>query len=50
MKQIERAVVLVVAFTIAASVLVSVLPKLLPVAAVIFVLAIIGRLVWWYTR
>lgn len=50
MKQIERAVVLIVAFAIAASVLVSVLPKLLPVAAVMFVLAVIGRCVWWYTR
>jgi hypothetical protein len=49
MKQIERAVVVVVAFTIAASVLVSVLPKLLPIATVLFVLAVIGR--WlWYTR
>lgn len=50
MNQIERVVVLVVTFAIAASVLVSVLPKLLPVAAVIFVLAVIGRWVWWYTR
>jgi hypothetical protein len=50
MKQIERAVVLVVAFAIAASVLVSVLPKLLPVVTVIFVLAVIGRYVWWLTR
>jgi hypothetical protein len=50
MKQIERAVVLVVAFAIAASVLVSVLPKLLPLVAVMFVLAIIGRWVWWLTR
>lgn len=50
MKQIERAVVLVVAFAIAASVLVSVLPKLLPIAVVMFVLAVIGRWVWWYTR
>lgn len=50
MKQIERAVALVVAFAIAASVLVSVLPKLLPVAAVMCVLAVLGRWVWWYTR
>ncbi len=30
--------------------LASVLPRLLPSLSVLFVLAVVGRVVWWYTQ
>jgi hypothetical protein len=47
---IERVITLMVGGTVAAVLLVAVLPKLIPTATVIFVMVIIGRWVWWYTR
>lgn len=47
---LERAVKLIIVGTVAVTMLVAVLPKLIPLAAIIFVMAVIGRWVWWLTR
>lgn len=47
---IERTILTSIAIVVGVSVLASVLPRLLPIITVIFVLAVIGRVVWWYTR
>jgi hypothetical protein len=50
MKALDRLVVGVVVLAAVASTLAATLPRLLPTLAALFVLAVIGRLVWWYTR
>jgi hypothetical protein len=47
---IERIVVYGVVAVVAVSMLAAVLPKILPAITVLFVLAVVGRYVWWYTR
>jgi hypothetical protein len=45
-----RTITLVIGSTVAAVVLAAVLPRLIPTAAVIFVMMMVGRYVWFYTR
>jgi hypothetical protein len=47
---IERIVVYGVVAVVTVSMLAAVLPKILPIITVLFLLAIVGRYVWWYTR
>jgi hypothetical protein len=47
---IERVLTYIIGGTVAAVMLAAVLPKLIPTVAFIFVVTIISRLVWWYTR
>jgi hypothetical protein len=50
MKGLDRIVIGLVVVAAVASTLVASLPRLLPTLAVLYVFAVIGRLVWWYTR
>lgn len=47
---IERVITLTIGGTVAVVVLAAVLPRLIPSAAVVFVMVVVGRWVWWYTR
>lgn len=47
---IEKAITYIIGGTVAAVLLAAVLPKLIPAAAFIFVMAVILRFVWFYTR
>ncbi len=49
-RMIEKAITYIIGGTVAAVLLAAVLPKLIPAAAFIFVMAVILRFVWWYTR
>jgi hypothetical protein len=50
MKQIGHVTGLLVAAVVALEVAASVLPRLIIPGTVIFSLAVIGRVAWWYTR
>jgi hypothetical protein len=47
---IERLVTVIIGSAVAALVLATALPKLIPAVTFIFVMAVILRFVWWYTR
>jgi hypothetical protein len=47
---IERVLTCIIGGIVAAIVLAAVLPKLIPGVAAVFLMGIIGRWVWWYTR
>jgi hypothetical protein len=47
---IERIVIYGVVAVVTVSMLPAVLPKILPAITALFVLAIVGRYVWWHTR
>jgi hypothetical protein len=50
MKVMAHLTMLLVAATVMLAVAAYVLPGLLPVFTVLFVLAVVGRAVWFYTR
>jgi len=49
-KGLDRIVIGLVVLAAVVSTLAATLPKLLPILAVLYILSLIGRLVWWYTR
>jgi hypothetical protein len=49
-KLIERAVVGLVAGAISVDVLATELPRVMPYLVILVVIAVIVRLVWWYTQ
>jgi hypothetical protein len=50
MKLLSHITGLVIVVTVALWVAAGILPKLLPVAAAIFTMTVIGRLVWFWTQ
>jgi len=47
---IERIVFFLIGGTLALEILAALLPRIIPAASVLFVLVVVGRAVWWYTR
>ncbi len=47
---IEKVVMAGVVVVVTSSMLTALLPRLLPAITALFVFAVVGRYVWWYTR